>query len=99
MMVALSERIVPVHCSAAHSSVRGGWWILPTVALIAGWVFEYNVVRFLERVSRYVGYECDDLDRYALTGALENADDELADRWFSYPLRGRPPIVVSPVRR
>jgi hypothetical protein len=62
--------------------------------LIEGWVFEDNVVRFLEHVSSYIGYAYDDLDEAALTGALEDTDDESKDRWFSYPLAGTPPLVV-----
>jgi hypothetical protein len=38
------------------------WRILPAVVFIAGWVFEDNVVQFLVHVSRYIGYEYDDLD-------------------------------------
>jgi hypothetical protein len=55
------------------------------VALIEDWVFEDNVVRFLEHVSSYIGYAYDVLDETALTGALEDTDDESKDRWFSYP--------------
>ncbi|MEJ3748645.1 hypothetical protein WEI85_35870 [Actinomycetes bacterium KLBMP 9797] len=65
------------------------------MALIAGWVFEDNVVAFLEHISRYIGYEYDDLDEVALTGALKHTDDESAGSWFSYPLRGTPPVTVS----
>jgi hypothetical protein len=64
------------------------------VTLIAGWVFEDNVVRFLEHVSRYVGYAYDDHDEAALIGALEDTDDESTEHWFSYPLAGTPPLVV-----
>jgi hypothetical protein len=68
------------------------------VVVVAGWVFEGNVVQFLERVSRYIGYGYDDLDEAALTGALHRTDDESPDGWFSYPLHGTPPIAVSLAR-
>jgi hypothetical protein len=68
------------------------------VALIEDWVFEDNVVRFLEQVSSYIGYGYDDLDEAALTGALDDTDDETTDRWFSYPLAGTPPLVVHLAR-
>lgn len=64
------------------------------VQSIDGWVFEDNVVRFLEHVSRYVGYDYGELDEVALTGALDPTDDESADGWFSYPLEGVPPLNV-----
>lgn len=67
------------------------YWIVP---LIEGWVFEGNVVQFLEHVSRYTGYEYDELDEVALTGALDGTDDESSDGWFSYPLAGTPALVV-----
>ncbi|MER7279314.1 hypothetical protein ABT369_33230 [Dactylosporangium sp. NPDC000244] len=65
---------------------------------VAGWVFEDNVVRFLELVSRYIGYEYDHLDEAALTGAIERTDDESAEGWFSYPLQGVPPLMVHLAR-
>jgi hypothetical protein len=64
------------------------------VASVAGWVFEDNVVRFMELVSRYIGYEYDDLDEAALIGAIERTDDESAESWFSYPLQGAPPLTT-----
>ena len=64
------------------------------MTLIGDWVFEGNVVQFLEHVSRYVGYPYDNLDEVALIGALEDTDDETQDRWFSYPLAGTPPLIV-----
>jgi hypothetical protein len=68
------------------------------VPLVEGWVFEDNVVQFLEHVSRYIGYRYDDLDEAALIGALERTDDESIDGWFSYPLQGMPPLTVSLAR-
>ncbi|BCB89678.1 hypothetical protein Psuf_069910 [Phytohabitans suffuscus] len=65
---------------------------------MAGWVFEDNVVQFLGHVSRYIGYRFDDLDEAALAGALERTDDESTDGWFSYPLRGTPPLTASLAR-
>lgn len=63
--------------------------------LIDGWVSADNVVPFLEYVSRYIGYEYDDFDEAALTGALAQTDDDSADGWFGYPLVGAPPVTVS----
>jgi hypothetical protein len=68
------------------------------VALIEDWLFEANLVRFLEHLSRYIGYAYDHLDEAALTGALEDTDDESTDRWFSYPLAGTPPLTVHLAR-
>ncbi|WP_127507032.1 hypothetical protein [Actinoplanes solisilvae] len=65
---------------------------------IDGWVSEDNVVRFLEYVSRYVGYDYGELDEVALTGAVDHTDDESVDGWFSYPLEGVPPLTVSLAR-
>lgn len=65
---------------------------------VAGWVFEDNVEQFLEHVSRYIGYDYDELDEVALAGALEATDDESTDGWFSYPLTGAPPLQVSLAR-
>jgi hypothetical protein len=67
----------------------------PAVRSIEGWVFEDNVVRFLEHVSRYIGYDYGELDEVALIGALEPTDDESPDGWFDYPLAGTPPVTVS----
>ncbi|WP_436533026.1 hypothetical protein [Actinoplanes sp. HUAS TT8] len=61
---------------------------------VGGWVFEGNVVRFLEHLSRYIGYRYDAADEDALVGALDDTDDESATFWFSYPLQGTPPVVV-----
>lgn len=65
------------------------------MSLIDGWVSEGNVIPFLEHVSRYIGYEFDDFDETALTGALAQTDDESAGGWFDYPLEGTPPVTVS----
>ena len=65
------------------------------MVVIAGWVFEDNIVPFLEHVSTYIGYKYDDLDEVALTGALEGTDDESVDSWYSYPLHGTPPLAVA----
>ncbi|MFC4069980.1 hypothetical protein [Actinoplanes subglobosus] len=59
---------------------------------------EDNIVRFLEKISSYIGYDYDALDEAALTGALESTDDESADGWFNYPLVGTPPLTVSLAR-
>ncbi|WP_327001116.1 hypothetical protein OHA72_39135 [Dactylosporangium sp. NBC_01737] len=63
--------------------------------MMQDWVFEENVVQFLQHLSRYIGYRYDHLDEDALTGALEQTDDETPDAWFTYPLQGTPPLTVS----
>ncbi|MET7400147.1 hypothetical protein ABZS66_42345 [Dactylosporangium sp. NPDC005572] len=69
------------------------------MSTIDGWVFEDNLVPFLEHVSRYIGYAYDHLDEAALTGALDDTDDDDdPDRWFSYPLSGTPSLLVSLAR-
>lgn len=55
---------------------------------------EDNVVQLLKRISGYIGYAYDDLDEEALTGALDDTNDESADAWFRYPLMGTPPLMV-----
>ncbi|WP_432986992.1 hypothetical protein [Dactylosporangium sp. CA-233914] len=62
---------------------------------VAGWVFETNVVRFLEYLSRYIDYPYDAADEDALIGALDGTDDESDTAWFEYPLQGTPPVMVS----
>ncbi|MGI5146810.1 hypothetical protein ACQEVC_10560 [Plantactinospora sp. CA-294935] len=64
------------------------------VVWVDGWVAQDNVVRLLEEISGYIGYPYDDLDEAALTGALDNTNDESADGWFEYPLEGMPALVV-----
>jgi hypothetical protein len=61
---------------------------------VRGWVDEGNVVRLMEQISTYIGYSYDDLDEAALTGALDETDDESPDGWFEYPLAGRPELTV-----
>lgn len=61
---------------------------------VQGWVNEGNVVRLMEQISTYVGYPYDDLDEVALTGALDETDDESTDGWFEYPLTGEPELTV-----
>ncbi|MFI5490861.1 hypothetical protein [Micromonospora echinaurantiaca] len=64
------------------------------VARVEGWVTEEHVVQLLQRISAYVGYAYDDLDEAALTGALDDTNDEAVDGWFEYPLAGAPTLVV-----
>jgi len=64
------------------------------VTTVAGWIFEENVVRLLEHLSRHVGYPYDAADADALVGALDDTDDESATAWFRYPLAGTPPVMV-----
>jgi hypothetical protein len=64
------------------------------VACVHGWVAEDNVVRLFQQISGYIGYAYDDLDEAALTGALDETNDESADGWFGYPLEGTPPLMV-----
>ena len=68
------------------------------MTIVAGWIFEENVVRFLEYLSRYVGYSYDTADEDALSGALDQTDDESDTAWFQYPLQGTPPVMVSLAR-
>ncbi|MDR7326715.1 MULTISPECIES: hypothetical protein [Catenuloplanes] len=65
---------------------------------VAGWIFEQNVVRFLEHLSHYVGHQYDAADEDALVGALDGTDDESDTGWFQYPLQGVPPVLVSLAR-
>lgn len=66
------------------------------VSEVADWIWEENLVRFLQHVSGYIGYSSDDHDEAALTGALESTDDDdPTDLWFTYPLEGRPPLTVA----
>ncbi|GHJ15327.1 hypothetical protein [Micromonospora sp. AKA38] len=64
------------------------------VAHVDGWVAEGHVVRLLRQISAYIGYSYDDLDEAALTGALDETNDEAVDGWFEYPLAGAPMLVV-----
>ncbi|MFV2104549.1 hypothetical protein [Micromonospora sp. LOL_024] len=63
-------------------------------AQVEGWVAEEHVVQLLRQISSYIGYAYDDLDEAALTGALDDTNDEAADGWFEYPLAGTPPLVI-----
>jgi hypothetical protein len=65
------------------------------VTTVAGWIFEQNVVRFLEHLSQYIGYQYDAADEDALVEALDGTDDESDTAWFHYPLQGAPPVVVA----
>lgn len=64
------------------------------VARVEGWVTEEHVVRLLRQISAYIGYAYDDLDEAALTGALDDTNDEAVDGWFEYPLAGTPMLVI-----
>ncbi len=61
---------------------------------VEGWISEDHVVQSLQQISTYIGYRYDDLDEAALTGALDETNDESADGWFTYPLQGTPPLRV-----
>lgn len=63
-------------------------------APVQGWVNEGNVVRLMEQISTYIGYSYDGLDEAALTGVLDETDDESSDGWFEYPLAGNPELTV-----
>lgn len=82
------------HRPRALASVATG----NTATTVAGWVSEDHVVRLLRQVSSYIGYAYDDLDEAALTGALDDTDDESPDGWFDYPLEGTPPLLVRLAR-
>ena len=68
------------------------------VAQVEGWVGEDHVVQLLRQISAYVGYSYDDLDEAALTGALDDTNDETVDGWFEYPLAGTPTLVIRLAR-
>ncbi len=78
---------------AGTLAVAHGTDSLDGASTVAGWVHEDHVVRLLEQISAYIGYSYDDLDEAALTGALDDTDDE-TDRWFDYPLAGQPALTV-----
>jgi hypothetical protein len=65
---------------------------------VSGAVTEDNVVRLMEQISTYIGYSYDDLDEAALTGALDETDDESPDCWFTYPLGGKPQLTIHLAR-
>ena len=46
---------------------------------IEGWVAEDHVVPLLQRLSASIGYPYDELDEAALSGALDDTDDESAE--------------------
>jgi hypothetical protein len=83
-----SEQLVPPR-SLPQS--RG---VLDDVAHVGGWVPEDHVVPLLREISAYIGYTYDDLDEAALTGALDDTNDEAVDGWFEYPLAGTPILVI-----
>jgi len=64
------------------------------VAQVEGRVTEEHVVQLLRQISAYIGYAYDDLDEAALTGALDDTNDETVDGWFEYPLAGTPTLVI-----
>ncbi|SCG38105.1 hypothetical protein GA0070614_0475 [Micromonospora coxensis] len=64
------------------------------VVRIEGWVAEHHVVQLLRQISVYIGYGYDDLDEAALTGVLDDTNDESADGWFEYPLAGTPTLTI-----
>jgi hypothetical protein len=68
------------------------------VAQVAGWVDEDHVVTLMRQISAYIGYAYDELDEVALTGALDDTDDEKDDGWFEYPLAGTPPLSIRLAR-
>ena len=68
------------------------------MAEVEGWVAEEHVVRLLRQLSVYLGYPYGGLDEAALTGALDDTDDEAVDGWFAYPLAGAPTLVVRLAR-
>ncbi|GIH21594.1 hypothetical protein [Rugosimonospora africana] len=68
--------------------------VLDDVAQVDGWVNEQHVVQLLRQISVYIGYAYDDLDEAALTGALDDTNDEAVDGWFDYPLVGTPTLVI-----
>lgn len=55
---------------------------------VGGWIWGRNLRSFLELLSRYVGYDFDTTDWDTVASAVEDTDDEHADRWYSYPLAG-----------
>ncbi|MGW1066212.1 hypothetical protein ACWD4F_17050 [Streptomyces aureus] len=55
---------------------------------VGGWIWGRNLRSFLELLSRYVGYDFDTTDWDTVALAVEDTDDEQADRWYSYPLVG-----------
>lgn len=65
---------------------------------VEGWVAEEHVVRLLQQISAYIGYAYDELDEVALTGALDDTNDERSDGWFEYPLSGTPTLVIRLAR-
>jgi hypothetical protein len=68
------------------------------VTRVAGRVTEEHVVRLLRQISACIGYPYDDLDEAALTGALDDTNDDAVDGWFEYPLAGAPTLVIRLAR-
>jgi len=65
---------------------------------VQGRVAEEHIVPLLKQLSGYICYTYDDLDEVALTGALDDTNDESADAWFRYPLMGIPPLTLHLAR-
>jgi hypothetical protein len=83
-------KLIPSKPRPADTSVTGA----AGAGSVAGQVGEDRVVALFQYISRCIGYRYDDLDEAALTGALDDADPESADSWFTYPLHGAPPLLV-----
>ncbi|MFF3453722.1 hypothetical protein ACFYXH_05210 [Streptomyces sp. NPDC002730] len=58
------------------------------MAEVGGWIWGRNLRSFLELLSHYVGYHFDATDWDTVALAMEETNDEQADRWYSYPLVG-----------
>jgi hypothetical protein len=62
---------------------------------VEGWVSDTNVERLFESLARWIGYDFGELDWQAIDNALRWTDGDRADRWYEYPLGGKPPLDVA----
>lgn len=56
--------------------------------MYANWLFDFNLIAWLEVLSGIVGYEFSPWDRDAFEAGIADTDGE-KDRWFEYKLAGR----------
>lgn len=67
------------------------------MATALGWVYEESLLRALENTSNFVGYDFGESDWVAVTHGLSTTDHD-ADRWFQYPIVGKPELELRVAR-
>lgn len=79
--------IIPHGAFVIHLSENELNWLRYNQRMIARWIYEENILPWLETIANFVGYKFDEWDWNAVNFGIQNTNVE-EEKWYEYQLIG-----------